>query len=61
MLQNDPTTPIELIRNKLTSDKDRELLEKLTDEHADLIRSKQELANELGYEDPLKVNYVSRS
>ena len=54
MLQNEPTTPIELIRNKLTSEKDQELLEKLANEHADLVRAKREIAKELGYEDRFK-------
>ena len=54
MLHNEPTTPIELIRNKLTSEKDQELLEKLAGEHADLVRSKQEFAKELEYEDRFK-------
>ena len=68
MLHNDPTTPIELYRSKLNTEKDRELLHEITDEESDLVRM-EPILEQIGElkrivknpEYSFETNYVSRS
>ena len=61
MLHNEPTTPIEILREHTRSKKDTELLDKIIENHQDLLRAKKELAHDLGYEKVEEtIYYVNR-